>query len=296
MVAAVPDKRKSTRISSPHGAVPGGPEGPGPRRRHAGSDRRHPRSRPGGGGADVWLYGRHPVLAAVANPQRRLVRLVVLAPQAPDLAAALAGVRVPRPVAETVDRREIEHLLPPGAVHQGFAASVLPLPDRSLHDIVSEAAADSAACVVVLDQAADPRNVGSVLRSAAAFGARALIVQDRHAAPTTAVLAKAASGALETVPIVHVVNIARALRTLQAAGFTGLGLDADADTDLALAAPGGRVALVLGSEGRGLRRLVRDGCDRLARIPMVPTVDSLNVAVAAAIALYEIRRGQSAAS
>lgn len=241
----------------------------------------------------VWLFGRHTVLAALANPVRRIARLLALPDTAAELAAAAGRSPAGRPAVETVEKAALAGCLPPGAVHQGMAALVRPLAETTLDDLLAPVTspADGRA-VVVLDQIEDPRNVGAVLRSAAAFGASALIVQSRHAPGATAQLAKVASGALESVPVIRVVNIARTLDALQDAGFVCLGLDAEAQRTIAAAAPAGDVAFVLGSEGRGLRRLVRDGCDGLVAIPIGGAVESLNVAVAAAIALYEWRRGR----
>lgn len=241
---------------------------------------------------DLWLYGVHAVLAAIANPQRPCRRLLVAAaegdiPQRVAAAAARAG-RPPPPV-EAVGRRDIEAVLPPAAVHQGLALLTAPLPAPTLDEAIA-AAGDGEARIVVLDQATDPRNVGAVLRSAAAFAAAAVVMQERHAPPVTGVLAKAASGALETVPLVRAVNLARALDGLKRSGFWCLGLDAAAPRTLADTRPPGRAALVLGAEGAGLRRLTREACDLLVRIPVAPPVDSLNVSATAAIALYELTR------
>lgn len=231
-----------------------------------------------------WLYGVHAVAAALANPQRRCRRLVVTHECWRDLAAtAENGGDAPTP--EFLDRHEIDRLLQPGAVHQGIALLAAPLPEPDLSEILADL--PDRAVVIVLDQATDPRNVGAVLRSADAFGARAVIVQDRHAPEATAAMAKAASGALETVALVRAVNIARALSELKEAGFWCFGLDARGDTTLAEADLSGRIALVMGSEGKGLRPLVRQSCDILARIPLGGTVDSLNLSNAAAVALYE---------
>jgi 23S rRNA (guanosine2251-2'-O)-methyltransferase len=207
-----------------------------------------------------------------------------------ELAAALDG---PVPPVEIVDRRDLEAVLPPGAVHQGVVVQADPLPAIDLKAFLEDLAEVPEIRLVVLDQASDPRNIGAVLRSAAAFGARAVIMQDRHAPDATAALAKAASGALETVPLVRVVNVARALRGLKEAGFWLIGLDGAAELPLAGADPGGRVALVLGAEGGGLRRLTREACDALVRIPIGPAVESLNLSTAAAIALYELARDPS---
>jgi len=252
------------------------------------------RGRRDGGHRDgaVWIYGLHAVLAAAANPRRACRRLVATEAVADRFAAAAAESGAERPTVEVMDRPALEALLPPSAVHQGLAVLADPLAEDALEDILAIDVGDSRGPVVVLDQATDPRNVGAVLRSAAAFAAAAVVVQDRHAPEATAALAKAASGALEMVPLVRATNIARTLRALQDAGTWCLGFDADADAALADAIPAGPVALVLGAEGAGLRRLVRETCDVLVRIP-ITGVDSLNVSVAAAIALYEVARERS---
>lgn len=250
------------------------------------------RGEPSGGAAGAsWIYGVHAVEAALANPRRACHRLLIVTGGGGDAAAAIARARagVPgRPIPESVDRLEIERLLAPGAVHQGVALLAKPLPAPAIKEVLRDAAAD--AVVVVLDQATDPRNVGAVLRSAAAFGAIAVVVQDRNAPPLTGALIKAASGAAETVPLLRVVNLARTLWTLKDAGFWCAGLDPAAHRTLAEAALEGRVALVLGAEGRGMRRLTRDTCDELLRVPIMPGADSLNLSNAAAIALYDLKR------
>lgn len=232
----------------------------------------------------VWLYGIHAVQAALSNPARRLRRLVVTEEGAANLSA-----RLPQPWAltpETVDRARIDQLLGRDAVHQGAAllADLLPPP-------VLSQTLERPGPVLVLDQVTDPRNIGAILRSAAAFGVAAVIVQERHAPEETGSLAKAASGALETLPLLRAVNLARTLVMLKAANFWVVGLDAEAKEPLNGAAfKDRRVALVLGGEGSGLRRLTRESCDELAKLPMAGIMESLNVSAAAAVALYELGR------
>ncbi|MEE8333646.1 MAG: 23S rRNA (guanosine(2251)-2'-O)-methyltransferase RlmB [Alphaproteobacteria bacterium] len=236
------------------------------------------RKRPGGR-RELWLYGRHAVLAALANPERDVRRVMVArgTDGLPDGAFAAA---------EQVGRPAIEAVLAPGAVHQGLAAEVEPLAQPSIEDI----AAGDTALLVVLDQVTDPQNIGAVLRSAAVFGAGAVIVPDRHAPEETGALAKAASGALEQVPLIRVTNLARALEQLKQGGFWCIGLDSDAPTTIEQALDTERRALVMGAEGAGLRRLTRENCDALVRIYNPGGLASLNVSNATAVALYALTR------
>jgi 23S rRNA (guanosine2251-2'-O)-methyltransferase len=233
-----------------------------------------------------WLYGLHAVQAALANPRRKLGR-AVLTPRATETLGSelLARVRV-----ETQEPGSIDRLLPAGAVHQGAALEAWPLKSPELDDILAVPSPSGRKIVLVLDQLSDPHNVGAILRTAAAFGVTAVIVQDRHAPPQSGALAKAASGALDVIPYVEVVNIARALDELSEHGFWRIALAGDGEQSLSEAVPAGDVALVLGSEGDGIRRLVREHCEASAFIPITRTVESLNVSNAAAVALYEIRR------
>jgi 23S rRNA (guanosine2251-2'-O)-methyltransferase len=233
-----------------------------------------------------WIYGLHAIEAALANPRRKLHRAVLTARAAEALGPKLAGrVRV-----EPADVEAIGRLLPPGAVHQGAALSCEPLPARDLDEVLAEQK-EGRRIVLVLDQLSDPHNVGAILRTAAAFAVTAVVVQDRHAPPQSGALAKAASGAMEIMPYVEVVNIARALDKLGEAGFWRVALAGDGQEPIAQAAAQGDIALVVGSEGDGIRRLVREHCDTAAFIPIDKAMESLNVSNAAAIALYEIRRG-----
>lgn len=258
--------------------------------------RRHGRE-DGGGGDRYWIFGKHAVLAALANRGRKCHRLLVADRDDPDLATqiseAVARAALPRPAPESCPKADLEALLPAGAVHQGIALRVSPLRPQGVDVAWRDLGDGDPVRVVVLDQATDPRNIGAILRSAAAFGTRAVIVQSRHAPEETGVLAKAASGALETVPLVRATNLVRAMEELKEMGFWCVGLDGRAEQTLAETDMADKAVLVLGSEGSGLRRLVREACDLLARIPIAGTVESLNLSNAAAIALYELARGKS---
>ncbi len=233
--------------------------------------------------AAPWLWGRHAVLAALANPLRGApLRLVATAERARELPSGIGGGIRP----EILPAAEISRLAPPGAAHQGLALKAPPLEPFDIADVARPAKG----VIVVLDQITDPQNVGAIFRSAAAFGARAIVLQDRHAPALAGALAKAAAGGIERVPHVRATNLSRALEALSDHGWRAVGLDADAAASLAETLDERPVALVLGSEGEGLRRLVAEHCDALARIPMAGGFESLNVAAAAAIALYETVR------
>jgi len=244
---------------------------------------------------ECWIYGRHAVAAALNNPERRWYRLAVLTGREQEagtlIATAAAARRGNDEPIRVLDRGDFAALLPEGAVHQGLALAVEPLAEPDLEDVLRRAAILSGRSVfVVLDQVSDPRNVGAVLRSASAFGALAVVLPVHGSPPVSGALAKAASGALERVPLVRVVNLAHALDRLKEAAFWICGLDETASQTLAALDLGGRAALVLGSEGGGMRRLVRERCDYLARLPTRTQQSTINVSTAAAVALYELVR------
>lgn len=224
------------------------------------------------------FWGRHAVTAALANPERRVVRLYV----ARDTAATLdLDPSIPVTFAEAAD---LGRLVPHDAPHQGMVAEVERLPDILLAELLDEA--EDGRPLLVLDQVTDPHNVGAILRTAAAFDAIGIVTQDRHAPPESGALAKSASGALEIVPWVRVVNLARALDEMAESGFWRIGLTGDTETTLQDALGPARVALVLGAEGEGMRQNTQAHCDALARLPISDRIESLNVSNAAAIALY----------
>jgi 23S rRNA (guanosine2251-2'-O)-methyltransferase len=245
--------------------------------------RGEPRNSQRGGHQAVWLYGRHPVLAALANPERKVERLLATKDVAERNAKEFAG-RNP----QVLSREELAQRLPAGAVHQGLAVLVAPLEEPVLEDLLARCGDD--ALVLALDQVTDPHNVGAILRTAAAFGAAGVIVTERHAPADTGVLAKAASGGLEIVPLLRAVNLARTLEQLKEAGFWLYGLDEGGDAAIDTLDLKGRVGIVLGAEGEGLRRLTTEKCDRLVTIPTQAALAALNVSNAAAVAAYEWAR------
>ncbi|HEU5481737.1 MAG TPA: 23S rRNA (guanosine(2251)-2'-O)-methyltransferase RlmB [Sphingomicrobium sp.] len=224
------------------------------------------------------FWGRHAVAAALDNPKRKVLR----AWATPDAAGFMQfPCDIPVTLADVAD---LGQLVPHDAPHQGVVIEAEPLEETWLEDLLSGAA--ERAVLLVLDQVTDPHNVGAIFRSAAAFGAIGIVTQDRHSPPESGALAKAASGALEVVPWVRAVNLARALDDVGEAEFWRVGLAGDAEVLLKDALGPKRIALVLGAEGNGLRPNIRDHCDALARLPISGAVESLNVSNAAAVALY----------
>ncbi len=281
----------------PPGATHGGPksgsrnDGFKPRRDDRGSgapsyrprEYDAPRGAPDAPKGAVWLYGHHAVAAALANPARRLRRLMLT-----EEAEAAISKHLSPPwaiSAEKADRGRLDQLLGRDVVHQGAALLADPLAPPSLQSVL-----EKPGVIVVLDQVTDPRNVGAIMRSAAAFGAAAVITQDRNAPEETGGLAKAASGALETLPLLRAVNIARTIIALKAANVWCIGLDAGGKPLSGPAFADRRVALVLGAEGEGLRRLTKETCDEIAGLAIAGAVESLNVSAAASVALYELTR------
>ncbi|MEO0464788.1 MAG: 23S rRNA (guanosine(2251)-2'-O)-methyltransferase RlmB [Pseudomonadota bacterium] len=227
----------------------------------------------------VRLWGRHPVEAALKNPERSHRKLWATR----EGIETLDGELPPDFPIEYADVQDLARLVAKDAPHQGLVLECAPLDGPFLDEV---AAGDPARPIVVLDQVTDPHNVGAILRSAAAFGAAAIVTQDRHAPPEGGVVAKSASGALETMPWVRVVNLARALDELAEAGYWRIGLAGDAEATLAESLSAGPLALVLGAEGDGLRHNIAQHCDTLARLPITSAIESLNVSNAAAISLY----------
>ena len=225
----------------------------------------------------VTLFGLHAVEAALANPRRPLVKLLATENAAQRLGPLLAK-RGLKP--EPTTPKDLDRLLGADAVHQGVMLEAEPLPFVTLDDV------DANGILLVLDQVTDPQNVGAALRSAAAFGAAGLVMTERHSPPLHGVLAKAASGALDIVPVILVKNLAQALSELGERGVLRVGLAEEANETLEAAPLTRPLALVLGAEGKGLRQLTREHCDRLCRISTTSALASLNVSNAAAVALH----------
>lgn len=235
----------------------------------------------------LWLFGKHAVFAALENPMRKIKRLMVTKGSHDQYQKALTKIHLNHRALhpEIAPIEHFEKNLPSDAVHQGIALMTAPLPEPHLDDCCM-VIAEQKNLLLVLDQVTDPHNVGAIIRSAAAFGAKAIITTDRHAPPESGTLAKSASGALEALPWVRVTNLSRALDQLAEMGYWRIGLDGYADQDIRNADYGENIALVMGAEGKGIRKGTANHCDALVKLPISRTVESLNVSNAAAVALY----------
>ena len=264
-------------------------------------------SRPpaGNSGGKLWLYGRHAVEAALLN-RRRTCHQLLITDEALDRLDRKTNERAP--AIQRVDRAALDAKLGDHVVHQGIALAVAPLPALSLEKALADEAPESfagtnpdeahsattTADVLVLDRINDPHNLGAILRSAVAFGVRTVILPHRQSAELGGATAKAASGALDMIPIVEVTNLSRALDQLKDLGFWRAGLDGQAEQTISDAPDFDKLALVLGAEGSGIRRLVAEHCDLLLRLPINERMESLNVSVACGIALYGLSGSRAA--
>ena len=234
------------------------------------------------------LYGRHAVLAALANPARKKSKILCTGENADELRKHCLEHNVSPDLLNIVDRKEIDRILPREAVHQGFALYCAELPGYSLEDVCILAEKQADCHLLILDQVTDPQNIGAIIRSCVAFDTLALIMQDKNSPAETGAMDKAAAGTIEHLPICRVTNLSRAIENLKKAGFWIVGMDGYAKTTIDKMNKRGKIALVMGSEGKGMRRLVEENCDETVRLPISEYVESLNVSTAAAIALYEI--------
>lgn len=240
--------------------------------------------------SSILLYGRHPVVAAINNPKRQINTIYVTQDNFSEIKSLCVTAKRNTTLIKTVDRKEIEKLLPSGSVHQGLVANVKELDGCTLDDICDMAQQFDSCHVLILDQVTDPQNIGAIIRSCVAFDTLALIVQDKNSPAESGTIAKASAGMIEHLPIIRVTNLSRAAETLKKAGFWVIGMDGYAKTSIEQINKNGKTAIIMGSEGKGMRRLVEETCDDTVRLPISPKVESLNVATAAAITLYELNK------
>lgn len=237
------------------------------------------------------LFGTHAVTEAWTNPQRHIHALYITENALDSFDEALKKAHdrgLKRPAPQIVDKAALDHSTPPGSVHQGIGLNCQALEETDIHDIIRAEDPKERSVLVMLDQVTDPHNVGAIIRSACAFGAGGMILQRKHAPELTGVLAKTACGGVEHLPVAYETNLTRSLETLQKAGYFAVGLDERGEQTMSQLPHYPKTVLVLGAEGDGLRRLVREQCDILAQLPTAGPISSLNVSNAAAVALYAV--------
>jgi 23S rRNA (guanosine2251-2'-O)-methyltransferase len=235
------------------------------------------------------LFGFHAVREAWLNPERKIHALYIddLREFEPVLQEAQArGLKRPQPI--ITDKMKIDQMTPKGSVHQGIALACAPLEEFFVQDMIIAAGDKSHVTLVMLDQVTDPHNVGAIMRSASAFGASGVIMQKKHAPEIDGLLAKSACGAVEHLPVAYETNLSRAIEELKEGGFFVYGFDEHTNKDVSQIKPGGKSVLVFGSEGDGIRRLIKEHCDELLKLPTQGPIQSLNVSNAAAIALFAL--------
>lgn len=233
----------------------------------------------------VILYGRHAVFSALKNPRRKVVKLLITAENEAEFKKEFANIPY-----QTAQKKEIEKLVGFNAVHQGYVLITYALDTMFLEDLISQTADKQKCHILILDQVTDPQNVGAIIRSAAAFNASAVVVQDKNAPIESGAMAKASAGTIELVPMVRVTNLTRAVEQLKKAGFWIVGMDGYAKQKIDEVDKNAKLAVIMGSEGSGMRRLVEEACDIRVRLDINEKVESLNVSTAAAIVLYELNK------
>lgn len=241
------------------------------------------------------LYGFHAVGEAWTNPLREVKALLVTEIALKSFEKPLSDARragLNRPSPTIMDKQKLENLLPKGAVHQGIALECSPLPEMDLQDLLIRTHNKPRACIAILDQVTDPHNVGAILRSASAFGLDGVLMQKKHAPILDGVLAKTACGAVDHIPVAQATNLARSLEELKDAGFFILGLSEHAAQSLGEITPPEKCAIILGSEGEGMRRLLMENCDSLVRLPTGGAIASLNVSNAAAVCFFALQNNE----
>ena len=242
---------------------------------------------------NISLFGFHAVAEAWLNPKRHIHALFITESAMygfEDTLKKAAAKGLKRPDPQVIDKQALDNATPPGAVHQGIAVSAQNLEHLDIRDVMAQTFNDDRTVLVMLDQVTDPHNVGAILRSASVFGASGLIMQDKHAPDLGGTLAKTACGAVEHVPVIYETNLTRCLETLQKEGYFAVGLDERGEKEMEELPDYNKLVLVMGAEGDGIRRLVREQCDILARLPVSGAIPCLNVSNAAAVALYTVRK------
>lgn len=235
--------------------------------------------------APLIIYGRHAVISALQNPLRKISKILCTKENADELRRLNPKLNI-----SIVERKEIDKLLPPDAVHQGFALFCSELETYGLDEVIDLASTQDKCHILILDQVTDPQNIGAIIRSCVAFNTLALIMQDKNSPAETGSMVKASAGTIEHLPICRVTNLSRAIEQLKEAGFWVIGMDGYADTTVDKMNKSGKTAIIMGSEGKGMRRLIEESCDSTIKLPMNESVESLNVSTAAAIVLYEINK------
>lgn len=231
------------------------------------------------------IYGRHAVISALKNPKRKIQKLLITAENRMEIDKL--GLKMTYSV---IDKKDFAKILPEDAVHQGFALYCQRLESCDITDLTALAENKEKCHILILDQVTDPQNIGAIIRSCAAFETLGLVVQDKNSPLESGAMDKAAAGTMEFVPVARVTNLSRAIETLKNSGFWVMGMDGYADTTIDKINKSGKIAIVMGSEGKGMRRLVQENCDSSVKLPISPNVESLNVSTAAAIALYELSK------
>ena len=237
--------------------------------------------------SSVLIFGKHPVMSAIRNPKRKCYNLYSTQIIGQEIQEILLDSKIPF---HSRSPQELSWMLPEGSNHQNIILEAAPLRSIDLEDILAEAENKTNSCLLILDQITDPHNIGAIIRSAAAFSADAVILLDHNSPKENNTIIKCAAGACEVVPMVHVNNLANCIRTLKKQGYWIIGLDGHTDLELNSSIFSAKIAFILGAEGDGMRKLTKENCDYIAKIPISRELESLNVSNAAAIALYEFAR------
>lgn len=242
------------------------------------------------------IYGFHAASEAWLNDERE-IKALYLTEQASrgfeDTLSKGKKMRLSRPSPTIIEKHKLDKILPRGAVHQGVAITCSPLEESDIQDFIIKSHSQDKTVIAILDQVTDPHNVGAILRSASAFGLDGVVMQKKHAPILDGVLAKTACGAVDHIAVAQATNLSRAIKELQDEGFYVIGLDERGTheigkLDLKAANDKIKIAVVLGSEGDGIRRLIKESCDELTRLPTGGSIASLNVSNAAAVTFYAL--------